>query len=69
MMTGKTEPEALAKVMRADGWQRVELDCVAYDDKGQPEYQVNATNPHTGKRVYIANSGVYREHYGIPAAV
>ncbi len=67
MMTGIEQPEALAADMRADGWAEVLVRCIAYDWKGNAEYQVDATNPHTGERVYMPNANVYHVHYGAPA--
>ena len=68
MMADLIETEVLAAGMRYDGWADVEVRTVAYDDKGKPQMQVDATNPHTGERVHIANSSVYHTYYGAPKA-
>ena len=68
MMSELIEVEVLASGMRYDGWTDVSTRTVAYDDKGKPQMQVDATNPHTGERVHIANLNVYHAHYGAPKA-
>lgn len=63
MMVDKVEVSVLAARMRYDGWKDVTEVVVAYTDKREPEYQVEADHPRTGERVYIANLGVYHQSY------
>ena len=68
MMSDLIETEVLAARMRFDGWADVTVRITAYNDKAQPQYQVDATHPVTRERVYIANLNVYHAHYGAPVA-
>ena len=67
-MMSATESNITANTMVKDGWADVTAQIGCYDDKGVPSFQVNATHPVTGARVYIANLNVYRAHYAAQVA-
>ena len=62
MMT-QQEAQALAPQMRREGYVDVSEVLVAYDWHGVSEWQVEATNPRTGVRVYMPNPQVYDQKF------